>query len=278
MAGLQGRTNQGGGSGGVPQPPIQHRKQHALALHHGLRVQGSEVLYFCRCMGKGKLAKWQELTTFDRVFDPPLEEAIEGKDSPLKGLWASSVFENDQPIVLELGCGKGEYTIGQARRDPNRNFIGVDIKGHRFWRGAKTSNEEGITNAAFLRTRIEFIDRFFSANEVDEIWLTFSDPQPKDEKGTKRITSEIFVEQRYKKFLKPGGKVHVKSDSPLLYEWTKIGYENAGYDIRYASDDVYGELIYRVPQSLRDLLEIRTFYEQMWLEEGRKIHYLQIVV
>lgn len=229
-------------------------------------------------MGKGKLVKWQELASFDRVFEPPLEEAVAGKDSELKGKWHAEVFGNDRPITLELGCGKGEYTIGQARRFPDRNFVGVDIKGHRFWRGAKTSNEEGITNAAFLRTRIEFIDRYFAAGEVEEIWLTFSDPQPKDERGTKRITSEIFVEQRYKKFLKPGATIHVKSDSPLLYELTKEGYERAGYDIRYASDDVYGELIHRVPEALKALLEIRTFYEQMWLEEGRKIHYLQIVV
>jgi tRNA (guanine-N7-)-methyltransferase len=228
-------------------------------------------------MGKGKLVKWLENRTFDRVFEPPLEEAVEGKEFVHKGQWRENVFQNDHPIVLELGCGKGEYTVGQARKYPHKNFVGVDIKGHRFWRGAKTANEESLANAAFLRTRIEFIDRFFAPNEVDEVWITFSDPQPKDEKGTKRITSSIFIE-RYKKFLKPGSLVHVKSDSPLLYALSKESYLEAGYDILVDSQDVYGELVHRVDDELRALLEIRTFYEQMWLEEGRKIHYMQLKV
>lgn len=231
---------------------------------------------FGQSMGKGKLVKWQELATFERVFEPTLQEAVDGTDYELKGSWSQKVFGNDHPIVLELGCGKGEYTLAQARRDPSRNYIGVDIKGQRVWRGAKTANEEEIQHVAFLRTRIEFVDRYFGPNEVSEIWLTFSDPQPKDEKGTKRITSSVFIEKRYRKFLKPGSLIHVKSDSPLLYQLTKEGYEEAGYEILYDSSDVYGELIHRVPDDLRELLEVKTFYEQMWLEEGRKIHYLQI--
>ncbi len=227
-------------------------------------------------MGKGKLVKWQELGSFERVFEPTLQEAVDGKDFELKGAWSEKVFDNDHPIVLELGCGKGEYTIAQARRDPSRNYIGVDIKGQRVWKGAKTANEEELLHVAFLRTRIEFVDRYFGENEVSEIWLTFSDPQPKDEKGTKRITSSVFIEQRYRKFLKPGSLIHVKSDSPLLYQLTKEGYEAAGYEILYASDDVYGELVHRIPDDLRSLLEVKTFYEKMWLAEGRKIHYLQI--
>ena len=227
-------------------------------------------------MGKGKLVKWQELASFDRVFEPTLQEAVDGTDFELKGSWSEKVFGNDHPIVLELGCGKGEYTLAQARRDDSRNYIGVDIKGQRVWRGAKSANEENLLHVAFLRTRIEFVDRYFGPNEVSEIWLTFSDPQPKDEKGTKRITSSIFIEQRYRKFLKPGSLIHVKSDSPLLYQLTKEGYEEAGYEILYASDDVYGELVHRVPEDLKSLLEVKTFYEEMWLEEGRKIHYLQI--
>ena len=227
-------------------------------------------------MGKGKLVKWQELATFERVFEPTLQEAVDGTDYELKGSWSQKVFGNDHPIVLELGCGKGEYTLAQARRDPSRNYIGVDIKGQRVWRGAKTANEEEMQHVAFLRTRIEFVDRYFGPNEVSEIWLTFSDPQPKDEKGTKRITSSVFIEKRYRKFLKPGSLIHVKSDSTLLYQLTKEGYEEAGYEIVYDSSDVYGELIHRVPDDLRELLEVKTFYEQMWLEEGRKIHYLQI--
>ena len=231
---------------------------------------------FGQSMGKGKLVKWQELATFERVFEPTLQEAVDGTDYELKGSWSQKVFGNDHPIVLELGCGKGEYTLAQARRDPSRNYIGVDIKGQRVWRGAKTANEEEMQHVAFLRTRIEFVDRYFGPNEISEIWLTFSDPQPKDEKGTKRITSSVFIEKRYRKFLKPGSLIHVKSDSPLLYQLTKEGYEEAGYDIVYDSSDVYGELIHRVPDDLRELLEVKTFYEQMWLEEGRKIHYLQI--
>ena len=228
-------------------------------------------------MGKGKLVKWLENRTFERVFEPPLEKAVEGVEFEHKGKWGEAVFGNDQPIVLELGCGKGEYTVGQARKYPGKNFVGIDIKGHRFWRGAKTANQEDLKNVAFLRTRIEFIDRFFAPNEVDEVWITFSDPQPKDEKGTKRITSSIFIE-RYKKFLKPGSLVHVKSDSPLLYELSKESYIEAGYNILVDSQDVYGELVHRVDPELRELLEIKTFYEQMWLEEGRKIHYMQLRV
>jgi tRNA (guanine-N7-)-methyltransferase len=144
-------------------------------------------------MGKDKLRKWAENATFNHVFEPDLKEAVRGVDADVKGEWAKEVFLNDNPITLELGCGKGEYTVGLAKQYPNRNFIGVDIKGHRFWRGAKTAKEESIPNVAFLRTKIEFIDRYFDKDEVSEIWLTFSDPQPKDEKGTKRITSPVYI-------------------------------------------------------------------------------------
>ena len=229
-------------------------------------------------MGKGKLAKWKELATFERVFEPTLQDAIDGKDFEFRGEWSQRVFGNDHPVVLELGCGKGEYTIAQARKNPDCNFIGVDIKGQRVWKGAKTINEEDIRNVAFLRTRIEFIDRYFAPDEVSGIWLTFSDPQPKDEKGTKRITSSHFIEKRYRKILKPGSLIHVKSDSPLLYALSKESYEAANYRINFDSADVYGELMERVPEDLRELLEVKTFYEQMWLEEGRKIHYLQIQI
>lgn len=227
-------------------------------------------------MGKGKLKKWRENSDLNNVFEPPLQEVIDGQEF-YKGTWNSEVFGNNGPIVLELGCGKGEYTVGQARLMPEKNFVGVDIKGHRFWRGAKTANEEALQNVAFLRTRIEFIDRFFGANEVSEVWLTFSDPQPKDEKGTKRITSPIFVE-RYKKFLKPGSKVRIKTDSPLVYEWTLEQYIEKGYNILLKSDDVYGGFLETVDPMLKQLLEIKTYYERMWLEEGRKIHYLEIEV
>jgi tRNA (guanine-N7-)-methyltransferase len=227
-------------------------------------------------MGKDKLRKWKENQGFSHVFEPDIK-AIAGGEGLHRGEWARSVFGNDHPITLELGCGKGEYTVGLARRHPERNFMGVDIKGHRFWRGAKTSEEEGLSNVAFLRTKIEFVHHFFAPGEVSEIWLTFSDPQPKDEKGTKRITSEVFLE-RYRGFMVPGGIVHVKSDSPLLYALSREGWMEAGFPILEDSQDVYGELAPRVDADFAEVLNIRTFYEQRWLEEGKKIHYLRTAV
>lgn len=224
-------------------------------------------------MGKDKLRKWKENAGFSHVFEPDIKSIVDGGGLN-RGEWARSVFGNDHPITLELGCGKGEYTVGLARRHPERNFIGVDIKGHRFWRGAKTSVEEGLNNVAFLRTKIEFVHHFFAPGEVDEIWLTFSDPQPKDEKGTKRITSEVFLE-RYRRFMAPGGIIHVKSDSPLLYALSKEGWAGAGFPILEDSADVYGDLVNRVEPEFAEVLKIRTFYEQRWLEEGKNIHYLR---
>jgi len=228
-------------------------------------------------MGKGKLKKWIENKRFTHVFEPCLQEAVRGLDGDIKGTWAPDIFNNNNPITLELGCGKGEYTVGLARKYPDRNFVGVDIKGHRFWRGAKTAKEESLPNVAFLRTRIEFIDKYFEAEEVSEIWLTFSDPQPKDEKGTKRITSSVYIE-RYKKILKPGSLINVKTDSVLLYDLSKEGYLDSGYTIKLDSQDVYGDLVHRVPQDLREALEIITYYEKRWLAEGKKIHFIQLEV
>ncbi len=227
-------------------------------------------------MGKDKLKRWKENESFDHVFEPNLQEAVRGVDGKMKGKW-SEIFQNDNPITLELGCGKGEYTVGLARQHPNRNFIGLDIKGHRFWRGAKTAKEDQIPNVAFLRTRLEFIERFFEKNEVSEIWITFSDPQPKDEKGTKRITSPFYIE-KYKNILKPGSLINVKSDSVLLYDISKEGYIESGYDIQLDSKDVYGDLVNRVNPELKEALEIKTFYEERWLKEGKKIHFLQLKV
>ena len=224
-------------------------------------------------MGKDKLRKWKENAGFSHVFEPDIKSIVDGAGLN-RGEWARSIFGNEHPITLELGCGKGEYTVGLARRHPERNFIGVDIKGHRFWRGAKTSVEEGLNNVAFLRTKIEFVHHFFAPGEVDEIWLTFSDPQPKDEKGTKRITSEVFLE-RYRRFMVPGGIIHVKSDSPLLYALSKEGWAGAGFPILEDSADVYGDLVHRVEPEFAEVLNIQTFYEQRWLEEGKNIHYLR---
>lgn len=227
-------------------------------------------------MGKDKLRKWKENETFDHVFEPNLQDAVKGIDGEMKGKW-SEIFKNDNPITLELGCGKGEYTVGLARKYPNRNFVGVDIKGHRFWRGAKTTQEESIPNVAFLRTRIEFIEKYFDKDEVSELWITFSDPQPKDEKGTKRITSPFYIEM-YKNILKPSSIINIKSDSVLLYDLSKEGYLEKGYDIQIDSKDVYGELVDRVEEDLRDALEIKTYYEKRWLSEGKKIHFIQLKV
>jgi len=228
-------------------------------------------------MGKDKLRKWAENANFNHVFEPDLQEAVQGADNALKGDWAKEVFLNDNPITLELGCGKGEYTVGLAKKYPNRNFIGVDIKGHRFWRGAKTALEESLPNVAFLRTKLEFIDKYFDKDEVSEIWLTFSDPQPKDEKGTKRITSPVYIE-RYKKILKTGSLINVKTDSVLLYDLSRKGYLENGYNILQDSQDVYGVLVNDVDEDLREALEIKTYYEKRWLSEGKKIHFLQLKV
>ncbi len=227
-------------------------------------------------MGKGKLKKWNENKTFSHVYEPSLQEIIDGKEF-MKGEWHKDVFGNDRPITLELGCGKGEYSVALARKYPERNFIGVDIKGHRFWRGAKTSHEEGLPNVAFLRTRIEFIAQFFQPNEVDEIWLTFSDPQPKDDKGTKRLTSPKFID-RYKKFVKPGGLIHVKTDSPLLYEYTREALAKEKYEVLIDSNDVHGKLVHEVDADLAEILSIRTHYEQIWSAKGRSINYIRFKV
>ena len=227
-------------------------------------------------MGKDKLKKWAENANFNHVFEPDLQAAVKGVDGKMKGKW-SEVFINDNPITVEFGCGKGEYTVGLAKMYPERNFVGVDIKGHRFWRGAKTAQEENIPNVAFLRTRLEFIERFFEKEEVSEVWLTFSDPQPKDEKGTKRITSPVYIE-RYKNILKPGSLINVKTDSVLLYDLSKEGYVEKGYDIQIDSRDVYGELVHEVSEELKQALEIKTYYEKRWLSEGKKIHFIQLKV
>ena len=227
-------------------------------------------------MGKGKLKKWNENKTFDHVYEPTLEDIIEGQDF-MKGKWNEQVFTKKQPITLELGCGKGEYSVALGRLYPDRNFIGVDIKGHRFWRGAKTVQEEGLNNVAFLRTRIEFIQQFFQPGEVDEIWLTFSDPQPKDEKGSKRLTSPKFID-RYKQFLPKGALIHVKTDSPLLYEYTMVELHNHNYEIEVHSDDVHGKLVYEVHEEWAEILSVRTHYETIWSEKGRTIKYIRFRV
>ena len=209
-------------------------------------------------MGKNKLKKFAEMETFDNVFQPPYE--------PMSGLWRERFFHNDNPIVLELGCGRGEYTVGLAQQYPEKNFIGVDIKGARMWAGAKQAVETGLKNAAFLRTNIEFITQFFAKDEVDEVWITFCDPQMK--KATKRLTSTYFM-QRYQQIVKPNGIIHLKTDSPFLYTYTTEMLRLNPYPVLANTDDLYGE-----NSKLIDAQALKTHYEKQWLDRGLSIKYI----
>lgn len=228
-------------------------------------------------MGKDKLKKWAENKTFTNVFEPNLLPIIREGQTFMKGEWRSSFFKNDNPIVIELGCGKGEYTVGLAENNSAKNYIGIDVKGHRFNKGAKEANEKGLHNVAFLRTRVEFIEAFFDKDEVDEIWLTFSDPQPQDHVGKRRITSLYYID-KYKKFIKPGGIIHIKHDNPDLYAKAMKELKGAGYEIELANDDIYGPFMQTQSEEMQGVLNIRTYYEQRWLEEGRKIKYIRFRV
>jgi len=216
-------------------------------------------------MGKNKLKKFAEMETFPNVFQPPYE--------PMKGRWRELFFHNDNPIVLELGCGRGEYTVGLAKKYPDKNFIGVDIKGARMWAGAKQAVQEGLTNAAFLRTNIEFIDTFFAPDEVDEVWITFCDPQMK--KATKRLTSTYFM-QRYHRIVKPGGLIHLKTDSPFLYTYTTEMLRLNPYPVVACTDDLYGESAASGSRlsELSDARALQTHYEKQWLDRGMRIKYI----
>ena len=216
-------------------------------------------------MGKDKLRRWKEIKTFNNVIENEF-----GSDCEFKGNWNSKFFKNDNPIVLELGCGKGEYTVGLANRNKNKNYIGVDIKGARIYIGAKEAYTKKISNVGFLRTRIDFIDRCFEKNEVDEIWLTFSDPQPK--KPRKRLTSPLFIE-RYRNFLKPKGLVHLKTDNSLLFEYTTEEIKEKNYPLLYSSSDIYKELQILKTKEEQEVLQIKTHYEKMFSEKGHLIKY-----
>ena len=235
-------------------------------------------------MGHDKLRKFAENETFSCLLQPDASAILDKSgdpslglrlhDHPIKGHWNSLMFKKDQPIVLELGCGKGEYTIDLSKRVPARNYIGVDIKGARLWRGAKTATEEGLPNVAFLRTRIEFIEAFFGPGEVSEIWLTFSDPQLKSENS--RLTSPLFLE-RYRRFLKPGGIIHLKTDSRFLHEYSKAVVLENGLTILDATTDLYGGTPPPAGRSSA-LYEVQTFYERMFLSQGYKITYLEFKI
>ena len=221
-------------------------------------------------MSKGKLQKFAEMETFPNVFQFPYSAMADNKPFAMKGSWRSDYFHNDNPIVIELGCGKGEYTVGLARLFPNVNFIGVDIKGARMHQGAKQALEEKLPNVAFLRTNIEIIDRFFDNDEVQEIWLTFSDPQMKNPR--KRLSSTYFL-QRYRHFLTDGGIVHLKTDSNFLFTYTSLMVEHNKLPLVFKTDDLYHTE--GIDEATRQILGIQTYYESQWIERGLNIKYLK---
>lgn len=217
---------------------------------------------------KNKLRRFRENETFSNVYQPGREDVLNNTFS-LKGNWNKEVFKNDNPIVLELGCGKGEYSVELARRYPNTNFIGVDIKGSRFWRGAKTAVEENIPNVAFLRTQIELIENCFGTNEVDEIWITFPDPQIKYKRTKHRLTNAEFL-ARYKNILKPEGIVNLKTDSEFMHGYTLGLLHGAGHKVLYANHNVY-----RNEGAPEVVTAIQTFYESQYLEQNKPITYIK---
>ena len=209
------------------------------------------------------------MESYENVFQYPFS-VIEQVPFEMKGHWREQFFHNDNPIVLELGCGKGEYAVGLAKQHPDMNFIGVDIKGARMWTGATQAIKEGIKNVAFLRTNIEIIDRFFDKDEVQEIWLTFSDPQMKNPR--KRLTSTFFME-RYRRFLVDGGTIHLKTDSNFLFTYTKYMVENNQLPVEVQTEDLYNDA--KVQEATEQVRRIQTYYEQMWLDRGLNIRYMR---
>lgn len=217
-------------------------------------------------MGKNKIRKWADMEQYPNVIQPPFENVFR-KDHELKGKWNTHFFKNNKPLVLELGCGKGEYTVGMAKRFPGKNFIGIDIKGARMWKGARTANEQSLHNVGFLRTRIELIESFFDKDEVDEIWITFPDPQLKKRRKKKRLTGSRFLNY-YSVMLKENGLVHLKTDSRELYDYTMNVIAENKINIVDHSDDIYSE------NHFNENLAIRTHYEQIFLDAGKKITYI----
>jgi len=215
---------------------------------------------------KNKLQHFAENATFDNMFQLGYEEVIEGFE--FKGNWNKGFFKNSNKIILELGCGKGEYTVGQAQMFPNTNFIGIDIKGARIWRGLKNTDEKELENVAFIRTRINLLEYFFDKNEVSEMWITFPDPHPSKIREKRRLTSPQFL-NRYYDVLKPDGVVHLKTDNIIFFEYTLDVIKENGHKLLYSTYDVYGEKNDDV------LTSIQTYYEKKWLEFGTKIKYLK---
>lgn len=217
---------------------------------------------------KNKLKRFRENETFSNVVQPTREELVDGT-FPLKGKWNKDFFKNDNPIVVELGCGKGEYSVGLAQSYPDKNFVGIDIKGARFWRGAKTAIEDNLTNVGFMRTQIELIEHAFAKAEIDEIWITFPDPQIKYKRTKHRMTNTEFL-QKYKRILKPGGVVNLKTDSEFMHGYTLGLLHGEGHEVLEANHNVY-----KNEYSPEDVIGIQTFYENQYLEQGKPITYIQ---
>lgn len=217
---------------------------------------------------KNKLKRFKDNEKFKNVIQPTRKEVVEF-EFKYKGRWNTDYFENDNPIIVELGCGKGEYTAGLAEKYKEKNFIGIDIKGARFWRGAKTALEQNMKNVAFVRTQIELVDKIFDENEVSEIWITFPDPQIKYKRTKHRMTNPEFL-AKYKHILVEDGKIHLKTDSEFMHGYTLGLLEGLGHDILYSHHDIY--VNHEAPQ---DVVGIQTFYEKQYLEKGKSITYLK---
>jgi len=236
---------------------------------------------------KKKLLRFSDTKAFSNVTEPLMDEVFDrkrgvGKTHSLAGNWGKQVFKNNNPIILELGCGKGEYSVGMGKLSPEKNFIGIDIKGNRIWYGAKEAIEEDLLNVHFLRTRIDFITAFFAKDEIDEIWITFPDPQEKENRARKRLSGKMFVD-RYRKFLKPEGVIHLKTDSSFLYEFTQQEIIEHGYKKLLSTPDLYGPDFERFKESneagrhipTQEILTIKTYYEELFSARGHIITYIQ---
>ncbi len=214
-----------------------------------------------------KLQKFADIERFENCFSFFYEQREQGFLT--KGKWKEQVFKNEDPLVLELGCGKGEYTVGLGEANKNKNYIGVDVKGNRIWTGAKYALDHKLTNIAFLRTRIDFIDNCFAEGEVDEIWITFPDPQPQKPRARKRLTNERFL-TRYKKIIKPNGIVHLKTDSTSLYEYTLEVIARDKHELIWHTNDLYKNC----PDDRKELISIKTYYERLFTAKGEDIKYI----
>ena len=220
---------------------------------------------------KNKLKRFIENETFQNVFQPTREEVMSGEFA-LKGKWNTDFFKNNNPVIVELGCGKGEYTVGLAEQNPNKNYIGIDVKGARFWRGAKSAVDSGMSNVAFIRTQIELVDFIFANQEIDEIWITFPDPQIKYKRTKHRMTNSEFL-QLYKKILKPDGIVNLKTDSEFMHGYTLGLLHGEGHEVLYANHNVYVN-----EGSPKEVTDFQTFYEKQYLDKNKAITYVKFKI